>query len=179
MEPSIFDDNEKLIWFILHRDFSTLSNQKRWKDELFQLGRIAIWKADKSFNPDKGATWAGYVRVIFHNEVIMILRKEKRWRQVRTSLNTLIGEDITIGDTIEDLTATVNIERVAERDFIPQAFQKLWPVLNKTERRVLMEVLCDPYLPDRVYGERLNMPQKTVTGNRRTIRRKWQKISEE
>lgn len=74
-------------------------------DDLVQVGRIAIWKCSKKYDPDKGKFSTYAYKAIYH-----AMLKELGKRKNEVSLNTPIADDgdtIELQDTIEDLNQSL------------------------------------------------------------------------
>lgn len=96
-------DNEKLVYFVVHRYFKDLCGD----DDIIQCGRIGLWKACEHYDNDRSKFSTFAVRCII-NEITNELRARGRERKnvCITSLDQVVGtdkesdSDITIGHTI-------------------------------------------------------------------------------
>ena len=74
-------------------------------DDLVQVGRIALWRCAKKYDPDKGKFTTYAYQSIYHS-----MLRELGKRKATVSLNTpVIGEDdIELQDTIEDFRQSLD-----------------------------------------------------------------------
>ncbi len=85
--------NQKLIYYVIKR-----MNLFFRVDELYDVGLIGLIKGADSYNSEKGTQSTYFYRCI-KNEIMMYLRKK---RPSTISLNTLITDNLTLGDTLVD-----------------------------------------------------------------------------
>ena len=97
----LYEDNEKLVFFILNKYFPTLA----FDDDAAQEGRIGLWSACQRYDSGKGA-FSTYAGRAIRNAIAMSLRAENRRSKLPTiSLSAVVGEwkggdEITLEDTI-------------------------------------------------------------------------------
>ena len=97
----LYEDNEKLVFFILNKYFPALA----FDDDAAQEGRIGLWNACQSYDPEKSA-FSTYAGRAIRNAITMSLRQETRRAKLPTvSLNSVVGErkggdEITLEDTV-------------------------------------------------------------------------------
>lgn len=95
-------------------------------DELISVGSIGLIKAIRSYSPDKGTQLATYAAKCIENEILMVLRANKKNKN-NVSLNDTVGTDkegneISLidlispeGDTvINDVESRLLIEKIME-----------------------------------------------------------------
>jgi RNA polymerase sporulation-specific sigma factor len=92
----LFLQNEKLIYHILKRYRSSLS--KYLFEELEGEARVGLWKACRTFKPEKGFLFSTYATRVIKNQIKMFLRYYfNDCRRIPDSkvigLDELIGED--------------------------------------------------------------------------------------
>ena len=96
-------DNEKLVYFVVHKYFKDLSND----EDIIQAGRIGLWKACEHYDDDKSKFSTFAVKCI-NNEIKNELRARFREKNKAcvASLDQIIGVDeefdsgVTIGNVI-------------------------------------------------------------------------------
>lgn len=97
----LYEDNEKLVFFILNKYFPTLA----FDEDAAQDGRLGLWNACQSYDPEKSA-FSTYAGRAIRNAVAMSLRQETRRAKLPTvSLSSVVGErkggdEITLEDTV-------------------------------------------------------------------------------
>ena len=97
----LYEENEKLVFFIMHKYFPALA----FDDDAAQEGRIGLWNACRCYDSGKGA-FSTYAGRAIRNAVAMSLRAENRRSKLPTvSLNSVVGiqkggDEVTVEDTI-------------------------------------------------------------------------------
>lgn len=109
-------------------------------DDLISIGTIGLIKAVSTYNSDKQIRIATYAARCIENEVLMVLRSNKKW-QNDISLNEPIGFDKE-GNEISLLEVmSSDDEDITERLEVREQIKKLYPamrdVLKKREKTVL------------------------------------------
>lgn len=107
-EQMVFE-NMNLVYFVLKK-----LNLYSQQEELFDLGLIGLIKGVKTFDESKNISLSTYLFKCIKNEILAPMRK-KRCETV--SIETVIGEDITLLDTIKDETIDIENE-VAQNDLL-------------------------------------------------------------
>lgn len=100
-------------------------------DELISVGTLGLIKAINSFQPDKGTQLATYASRCIDNEMLMVLRSNKKLKN-NTSLFENIGTDkdgneLTLMDTLA--TNDENVFNLLDKDILNG---KLYEVIEKT-----------------------------------------------
>ena len=120
---------EPLIYSVLSKKL----NRYLGDDDLIQVGRIALWKCAKRYDPDKGRFSTYAYRAIYH---AMLNELSKRKSDV--SLNTTVpGEDgLEFQDMIEDLNQSLEgVELKFELvDFMKTLNQRRQEILKRKAR---------------------------------------------
>ena len=94
--------NLRLVAHIAKKYKSTYSDA----DDLISIGSIGLIKAVRTFDSDKAKKFSSYASKCIENEMLMVLRKEKK-RSAEVSIETPLGSDpdgneLTIADTLYD-----------------------------------------------------------------------------
>ena len=71
-------------------------------DEYFDLGVIGLVKGAKSFDASKGFKPSSYLTRCITNEIFLQKRKERKLVKNPISLETIMFDDMTIGDMVRD-----------------------------------------------------------------------------
>lgn len=126
-------------------------------DDLISVGSIGLIKAVNSFDPSKGAQFATYTARCIENEILMLLRANKKYKN-DISLSDPVGTDkdgneLTLMDLLSEKDDSVfkQVDRSIERDKFLQFIKE-----QLTEREYT--VLCLRY---GLKGER-NYAQREV-----------------
>ncbi len=110
-------------------------------DDLISVGTVGLVKAISTFEPDKGTQLATYTARCIENEILMLLRSNKK-RSGDVSINEVIGTDkdgneLTLIDLLSDGDESV-IECI-ERRASSVALQKyLKKKLNEREYKIIV-----------------------------------------
>lgn len=65
--------HEALVWTIVHKFANTGLDQ----EDLFQEAMLALWKAEHTFDPQRGVKFATYASRVINNRLIDIVRKHR------------------------------------------------------------------------------------------------------
>lgn len=100
----LFLTNERLIWFVIHRYFSSVPADAR--EEMYEEGRYWLWKASINYNPEKGAFSTFAVRVLRNGigRWLQDIANRRNGLGNVVSLSTPLSEEddeATLGDIIE------------------------------------------------------------------------------
>ena len=110
-------------------------------DELLSVGSIGLIKGIDSFRPNKGSQISTYVSRCIENEILMLLRANKKHKQC-VSIDEIIGVDKDGGEmTIRDI---IPQERVKDPDVIvdnkilfENVYKKMHSLLSKREYLII------------------------------------------
>lgn len=109
-------------------------------DDLISVGTIGLMKAIDSFDYDKGVQLGTYASRCIDNEILMVLRANKKHKE-NMSLNTVIGGDKEGNDfLLMDVIPSDEdeLEEIADTNFIIEKISKsVNTLLSKRERQVL------------------------------------------
>ena len=73
---------EPIIYYQLHR-LGLFKRFYSYRDDFLQEGRMGIWKALTTFDPDKGAKLTTYVNVVVRNFLLNYVRSMKLYQNER------------------------------------------------------------------------------------------------
>ena len=97
----LYEENEKLVFFILNKYYPTHA----FDEDAVQEGRIGLWNACQSYDPERSA-FSTYAGRAIRNAIAMSLRQETRLSKLPTvSLSSVVGvqrggDEITLEDTV-------------------------------------------------------------------------------
>ena len=104
-DETLFHENIKLVYWLIRKYYP----QCIYDDDVIQSGMIGLWKASKSYDPEK-SKFATYAVKCILNEIKMHFRRESRQkRNVEVSLDELVdisneGDEVSRYDLMKDLT---------------------------------------------------------------------------
>lgn len=135
-EEKLIKHNLRLVAHIVKKYNNTYNDQ----DELISVGSIGLMKAVKSYNIDKGHTFSTYAARCIQNEILMLLRSQKKFSN-EISIEEKIGTDkdgneISLIDVLQD--KNTSIEERAETSII---FSKILEYININLTRREKEII--------------------------------------
>lgn len=109
-------------------------------DDLLSIGTIGLIKAVNTFNPDRGNKLSSYAAKCIDNEILMLLRSEKK-RNREVSLYEPIGTDkegneINLMDVIEMDEREIS-EMVAMKEDLKKLYEAYESCLSDKEKKVI------------------------------------------
>ena len=151
---SILSSKELFLYHIIHseatrvpfwqkrkfRDGQATREKNRENQDLISIGIVGLIKAVNTYNPDKGNRLVTYAAKCIENELLMMLRAEKK-RSKDVSLNEPIGTDkegneISLLDVIESPPVDV-VEDCFKRDNISHLLKHIKNSLSPKEYHVI------------------------------------------
>ena len=142
---------------------------ERDSEDLLSIGTIGLIKAVNTFNADKGSRLATYAAKCIDNEILMMLRAEKKYSRDVSIFEPIgvdkDGEAVSLVDVVEvdgrDVAETVILNQ--EIRYLYQIFEKC---LTTKERTVIMMRYglfgCKEYT-QREIAQRLNISRSYVS----------------
>ena len=107
-------------------------------DDLISVGTIGLIKAVNSFKPDKSIRLATYAAKCIDNELLMMLRMEKR-KSKEVSMYEPIGKDKEGNEiSLIDIVGEEKEDVVEDCLFAQRVFQNLDKVLNEREKTIII-----------------------------------------
>lgn len=133
----LIEHNLRLVAHIAKK-YSTSGKEQ---DDLISIGTIGLIKSIDSFNPEKGTRLATYAARCIENEVLMVLRAEKRHVQ-EVSLQEPIGVDkegnaVTLIDKLSNEAEPCILDAVEERIQLKKILKKISSILKTREKTVI------------------------------------------
>lgn len=126
----LFEDNEKLVTFIYKKYFS---NYNEMKNELLQLGRIALWLSVEKFNPNLGK-FSTYAGCCIKNKMLHCLKENSKYNKKHCSIDEKID-----GISIEDLFQDISNNEVDETMQAMIAYDKSIKSLKPKHQKIITE----------------------------------------
>lgn len=110
-------DKEECVEFLIESNMglvykkanSYFANGYLNSDDLIQAGTIGLWKAIKTYDFNKPASFTTYATTCINNEIRMLLREQQKYnRLVYTSLSSILhenadGETLHVDDILYDI----------------------------------------------------------------------------
>ena len=118
----LWQNVKRLVYRVMERYFTMCPSRSAEPDDLLQAGFIAVCMAVKDYNPDKGLKFTSYLARHCQRQAHDLLGFRSKAQPLTGSLDEpLIGqEDITLLDTIEDVTAQTAFEDAEQSVFTEQ-----------------------------------------------------------
>ena len=157
-KPLKHDEEEKLVEQMLSGDKSAREklinhnlrlvvhvakkySQSAEADDLISVGSIGLIKAIDSFKPDKGSQLSTYASRCIENEILMLLRANKK-HKVCMSIDETIGMDkdggeLTLRDIIPQKEEDDPDKIVIKRVYIEQVKDKMEKYLDEREFKIV------------------------------------------
>lgn len=131
----LIEHNLRLVAHIVKK-YSDTSNA----DDLISIGTIGLIKGVNSFNKDKSPKLSTYISRCIENEILMSLRKEKKY-QGQISLQEPIGYD-TDGNEVSlmDILQSENeeiCEEIDKKNAIEKVMGKVKKLLSDREKEII------------------------------------------
>ncbi|WP_242985466.1 RNA polymerase sporulation sigma factor SigK, partial [Vallitalea okinawensis] len=132
----LIERNLRLVAHIVKK----YNNVNKDMDDLISIGTIGLIKAISTYNVDKGTRLATYAARCIENELLMMLRSDKKQKN-EVSLQEPIGIDkegnaITLNDILKYDNESV-LDQVDIKMKIRQLYEKMKEVLKAREQMVL------------------------------------------
>lgn len=80
----LVEENQTLIHFVLRNHYKNLCDEKDENSELFQAGRMGLWKAARLYDATKGANFSTFAICCIKQSIGMLLRKRNTENKKRT-----------------------------------------------------------------------------------------------
>lgn len=124
-EEKLVKHNLRLVAHIVKKYVNTKADQ----DDLISVGSIGLMKAVKSYNPQKGNTFSTYASRCIQNEILMLLRSQKKLYH-EVSLEDGIktdkdGNEVSLIDIVEDTK-----QNIAENTEIKILYEKMLKIIK-------------------------------------------------
>lgn len=154
-------DNMNLVHYVICKHFPQyITNQ-----DAIQNGYVGLIKAVDSFDESTGNAFSTYAVKCISNEIVMDLRKQKKYAK-DISLHTVLAN----GDSRDD-SLTIEDVLMQEDDYTPIYMQEFVQCLNERETAVLRYLIAgktQAYVSDRLGTTRSNICQIV-----KIMRSKW------
>lgn len=95
-------------------------------DDLIQVGTIGLWKAIKTYDCNKSATFATYATTCINNEIRMLLRKQRKYNKLNcVSLSHILHEDkdgkaLSVDDILYDFKSNEAFRNIEINEIITE-----------------------------------------------------------
>ena len=95
-EELLFNKNKNLVYDVIHKYFQGLQTRIPGYDfeDIVQVGNIGLWKACKKFNPSLGYKFSTYAEKAIYNEILLIIRNNKR--------NKILNDSISLNEIYDN-----------------------------------------------------------------------------
>lgn len=178
--------DEKALAYILEK-YKELVNMKVGKyfiigaerEDIVQEGMIGLFKAIKSFNPDKQNTFKSFANICIERQLITAIKSSNR--QKHMPLNSYLSlniaaydnneeDSVELIDTFNSKTVEDPLETIMKKEYYTEMENTVNKNLSKFEKQVL-----DRFIKGESYitiAQKLDSPVKSVDNAMQRIRRK-------
>ena len=157
----LFEENKHFSYFILHKYFASL----RFDEDVQQIANIALWKACRTFNTEKGFKFSTYAHSVIRNDILLYLRANKKREKLHcVSMEDPIFENLNITDIIVDEKSQEFEDEIALVDAIKSL------CLTVKEKEVLQ--VYAKYQSQAVVSNHLSISQAQVSRVFKRVRKK-------
>lgn len=151
------------------------------KEDIVQEGLIGLYKAIKSFQPDKQSSFKSFANMCIERQLITAIKSSNR--QKHMPLNSYLSLNMNAYDSNEDNQGNADLLEVLNANLIEdpletltqkEYFQNIETTINKTLSEFEKQVL-NYYMQGASYikiAEKLNTPVKSVDNAIQRIRKK-------
>lgn len=149
------------------------------REDVIQEGMIGLFKAIKSFNPDKQNSFKSFANICIERQLITAIKSSNRQKHMPLnsylSLNTSAYEDngdsgIELIETFNNKTVEDPLETIMKQEYYSQLQNAVNKNLSKFEKQVLNRFMKgDSYMK---IAESLDSPVKSVDNAIQRIRKK-------
>lgn len=159
-QQTLVEENIRLAYYMAQKWSKHLPPQKADLEELKSLCSLALCKAARAFNEEKGVKFATFAARCMDNEVLMMLRREKnQWMLV--SLEHPINDDgegseLTIQDVLHEPKDEI------EEWVINESIPALFSVLKEREEVLIKRIFFDNDV-QRMIGIDMGLSQSYVS----------------
>ena len=132
----LIERNLRLVAHVVKKYY----DENRENQDLISIGIVGLIKAVNTYNPDKGNRLVTYAAKCIENELLMMLRAEKK-RSKDVSLNEPIGTDKE-GNTISLIDVVENdemdtLEQIEKAENISLVQKYVAQILNEREKEIM------------------------------------------
>ena len=133
----LIERNLRLVAHVVKKYY----DENRENQDLISIGIVGLIKAVNTYNPDKGNRLVTYAAKCIENELLMMLRAEKK-RSKDVSLNEPIGTDKE-GNTISLIDVVENdemdtLEQIEKAENISLVQKYVAQILNEREKEIIV-----------------------------------------
>lgn len=157
-------DKEECVEYLIQHNMGLVYNKVNSyfvngsfnSDDLIQVGTIGLWKAIKTYDCNKSATFATYATTCINNEIRMLLRKQQKYNKLNcTSLSHVLhedkdGETLRVNDILYDFKSNEAFRNIELNEIITEklCFSEIEKKIitlrlqNKTQMEIAKELKC-------------------------------------
>ena len=133
-------DNIRLVYYVFGK-FSQTEVTSLHRDDIISSGLLGLVKAANTFDSERGTKFSTYAALCIRNEMLMYMRKVRRYFGKEISLEEPVSTDetgtvLTIADTIE---ANENPQDECHAGIMFAEFQRRLSTLDRSVLKMKME----------------------------------------
>lgn len=180
-KDEIAEKNMKLVHYVVGK----FKNSGMDAEELFSIGVVGFAKALNTFETDKGVKLSTYAINCIRNEILFIMRKEKKNRKNNISMSMIISEDkngngLTLEDTIAQLCSNeLSVEDRILLDEDISILNETLSTLTEKERYILtyrFGLGCENRKTQKEIADHVGMSQANISKLERGIVKKCTEV---
>lgn len=179
------DKNAQTYLFERYKDFVNIKANKFYvvgaeREDIAQEGLIGLYKAVKSFDPEKQNSFKTFANLCIERQLITTIKSSNRQKHIPLnssfSLNLSAYDDsdtTSVMDVLDTKTAEDPLDTITKREQIQQIESKIDESLSSFEKQVLTR-----YIQGESYNDiavKLDAPVKSVDNAIQRIRKKANK----
>lgn len=164
--------NLRLVLYIAKK----YSNTQHPIEDLFSTGCFGLLKAANTFDSKKNIKFTTYASRCIENEILMLLRHERKWDKVISLHQPLAtdedGNELLIENILEDTNSNLAFESIEVRESLSQLLTWCFSYFDQKKALVLCYTMSGK--KQREIKELLNISQSYVSRLQKKIRLKLQ-----
>lgn len=151
------------------------------KEDIVQEGLIGLYKAVKSYDPDKQNSFKSFANLCVERQLITAIKTSNR--QKHMPLNSYLSLNMSAYDDADDDTSVYEVfdanviedplDTITKKEYYKDVENTIEKLLSPFERKVLAELLNGNSYT--VIAEKLNSPVKSIDNAIQRIRKKTSK----
>jgi RNA polymerase sporulation-specific sigma factor len=179
-------DKEECVEYLIQHNMGLVYNKVNSyfvngslnSDDLIQVGTIGLWKAIKTYDCNKPASFATYATTCINNEIRMLLRKHKRYNRLNcVSLSNILhedsdGETLRVNDILYDFKSNEVFRNIEINELITEnlCFSEIEKKIvalrleNKTQMEIAECLQCSQAYVSRVIKRCGNKLKEVLKG---------------
>jgi RNA polymerase sigma factor (sigma-70 family) len=135
-ETTLFKSSTGLVNYaigLLLSDWKSITRLKLTYEDLYQEGKLALFKAIRGFNPERYIEFSTYAIAAIKNNVLTLISKHKK--ENRFSLDVPVGDESRLVDFIPQRISEESIDT----ESLKQDIRNILSILTHREREIILK----------------------------------------